>query len=162
LTPRDFALAQITHLRSSLVTYGMAAIGTLNLLAAGWAMVQAPAAPAGYLLPGLAGLLFLFGMPAMAVLSAPAAFRRVPSLGDEMTLIVSDEGVQISSPAASGREPWSLYTSYLADGRHILLYHGPRTFRIIPRRAFASTSDADAFVTLVRERVGRVRRELLM
>lgn len=162
LTPRDFALAQIAHLKSSYVTYAMAGIGILNLLAAGWAMVQSPGAPAGYLLPGLAGLLFLFGMPAMAVLSAPAVFRRVPTLGEELTLAVDDDGIRITSAAASGHERWSLYTAYLPTRRYFLLYHGPRTFRIVPRQAFATPTDEKDFGEKLADNVGRIRRDWLM
>jgi hypothetical protein len=162
LAPRDLAEAQLAHLRSSRLFLFMFAVGVVNLAIAALAAVRSPGEPAGYVLPAVAGLFFTTGLPLVAWASAPAAFRRQPALGDDVQLTITDVGLAVRGAAAEGEERWRLYTSYLETRHLFLLYHGPRTFRLVPKRAFASDDDADEFRDMVVEKVKRVRREWVM
>ncbi|HEX8916498.1 MAG TPA: YcxB family protein [Humisphaera sp.] len=162
LAPRDLSEAQLAHLRSSRMFLLMFAVGVVNLAFAGVAFAGAPANVPGYILPLLAGLFFTAGLPLVAWVSAPAAFRRQPALGDDVQLTVTEAGLAVRGAAAAGEERWPLYTSYLETRHLFLLYHGPRTFRLVPKRAFASPADVEAFRDLVVDKVGRLRREWVM
>lgn len=65
--------------------------------------------------------------------------RRKHYLGP-LRVYFGDAGLHLQDPRGQARHSWSQFIGYLEDARLILLYHNPRLYRIIPKRALAGHS----------------------
>jgi hypothetical protein len=90
---------------------------------------------------GLAYTVACFGMITYLVWVAPIlAVRRMGARDQEQTFKFSEE---------SATFPWKDWVQVRESGRFFFLYPSPRAMHILPKRAFASTADLDAFRELV-------------
>lgn len=76
--------------------------------------------------------------------------RRKHYLGP-LRVYFGDAGLHLQEPRSQSRHSWSQFVGYLEDAHLILLYHNPRLYRIMPKRALASHS-LD-FLALVRAKL---------
>jgi hypothetical protein len=61
--------------------------------------------------------------------------------GGPLRLYFSEEGLYSVGPGKLVWSPWNHFAGYLENSRVFLIYHNPRVYRIIPKRALASRGD---------------------
>ena len=157
LTVADYVEAMSAHLRSSGIWKVMLAVGLFNIGFGIYLLLRETAA-AVYVLPLLLGLLAVFGPLLMLRLQGPALFRRQPNLAGPVLIRLTNVGLAVSGESASGDERWSMYSAYLESKHLFLLYSTPRTFRLIPKRAFPDAGAADDFRQLLVDQIKVVRK----
>jgi hypothetical protein len=81
------------------------------------------------------------------------AFRREPKFRDEYLLQFSDDGIQFVTPQIDALIQWSLYTRVIESERFYLLVYGRNMMSVIPKRAFASVEQQNAFGAMLRRRL---------
>lgn len=62
------------------------------------------------------------------------------------TIVIDPEGVTERSAVGESRTTWSGVEKIDDDGQNIYLYTGPLVAHVIPKRAFRTPDDADAFL----------------
>ena len=127
---RDFRDAYFLHilkaggwrgLSTSLATFGISAYGVFVI----WNYTSPNRDPAP--LCGLIGL--LLGIPLLKAIR----LRRKHYFGP-LRIYFSEEALHIQDPGTLARNSWKEFIGYLEDDRIFLLYHNPRSYRIIPKR----------------------------
>jgi len=79
----------------------------------------------------LAGLLGgLLGVPLLGILG-----RRRKHYFGPLRIYFSDEGLHLQDPNNQSRVPWSRLIGFVEDNKTLLLYHNPKLYRSIPKRA---------------------------
>jgi hypothetical protein len=115
--------------------------------------------PSGYemLLSVLPSLLILAIITAFTVTHRRLDLRRrwdgQPVLHRPYTLDASDAGITLEGPASTHRYQWDYFPGSRETLNLILLYISPYSFWIIPKRAFASAGDLEAFKAFLPTRV---------
>jgi len=99
---------------------------------------------------------FALILVAAFVLVPPLAFRREPKFRDEYSLSFSAEGIHFHTASIDSQLQWNLYTRALVDANSYVLYHGPRSFTVIPKRAFQSAEQQAAFEKILIQNVRQV------
>jgi len=79
-------------------------------------------------------------------------------LRDEYRLTFADDGIVFKTTSIDSRIEWNLYTHAIEVRDFYLLYYGRRAFTVIPKRAFASAADMQAFDALLAARVPKIER----
>lgn len=70
----------------------------------------------------------------------------------DITLCADEDGFSVTTPVSEGRHEWQTIR-YLDDlPEHVIMWPTNRIGWIIPKRAFASPSEAEAFTALVKEK----------
>jgi hypothetical protein len=88
----------------------------------------------------------------------PLAFRREPKFRDDYSLTFSPEGIHFRTAHIDSKLEWSLYSRALIDADSYILYYGARQFTVIPKRAFQSVEQQQAFDQLLSEHVSKIVR----
>ena len=68
-----------------------------------------------------------------------------------LRIYFGDSGLHLRDPRSQSRHSWSQFIGYLENSHLILLYHNPRLYRIVPKRALAGHSLE--FLTLVKTKL---------
>lgn len=77
-------------------------------------------------------------------------FKRSAKFHERTTLSFSEEGIHYKTPSIDSTIDWSLFTGLIEDEElFLLLYKAPRTYTIIPKRAFGSEEAKAEFRELV-------------
>ena len=72
-------------------------------------------------------------------------YRSMPQLHGEQTIQFNDEGLVWHNAYALSKVKWQLFQKFDADENLYLLYQGPHMFNLIPRSAFHSEAQEEAF-----------------
>lgn len=91
-------------------------------------------------------------------------FRGDAKFRDKYHVTFSDEGIAVKTDQIDSKLAWSLYTKVVEGANQYLLVYGKelRTITIVPKRAFTSQAQEEAFRNLVKRhirdytRVGRI------
>jgi hypothetical protein len=127
---QDFRVAYILQilrgggwrgLSKNLTTFGISAYGVFVI----WNYVSPDRDPT--ILSGL--IVLLLGIPLLRV----AKTRRKHYFGP-LRIYFSEEGLYLQDPGTLARNSWKEFIGYLEDNRVFLLYHNPRSYRIMPKR----------------------------
>jgi YcxB-like protein len=110
--------------------------------------------------PGLGGGLILLGSVDLAILAAGRPLERFwmrrrasPLIGSECEVSLTDDGVLFRHGGTNGHIAWSDLTRIAEDPRTLAFASGGVLRLGIPKRAFRSDADLDAFR---REAIGRM------
>ncbi len=148
LSENDLIEAQGRH--GGVWTKAIPIVGLLLILTGLGSIALNPKQNAGAILPILIGLWFLFG----SRMSIRRSFRRDNRLQQQFEAVVSQDGIDISSPTGSSKYEWSAFTRYVESKNLFLVYQAPRVFNVFPKRAFAP-GEEESFRGLLSERVGK-------
>lgn len=105
--------------------------------------------------------LFLFGAAAVfllilaaALVFVPlAAFQLQPKFRDKYALTFTAQGIHFRTEHIDSQIEWDLYTRAKIDPNSYLLYYGPESFTIIPKRVFAGPEQLKAFEELISQKM---------
>jgi hypothetical protein len=103
-----------------------------------------------------ASAVFVLFLLAAFVIIPPFAFRMEPKYRDDYSLVFSMEGIQFRTMHIDSQLQWSLYSRALVDSYSYVLYHGTRTFTIIPKRVFQNPEQQRAFEELLGQHVQKI------
>jgi type IV secretory pathway TrbD component len=109
-------------------------------------------------------LLVFFGvvMTLLIVLRAPerrfVARRAGPVVGTPVRLVVDVDGIEATTPAASGRLAWSGLTDVRADDRSLVFLGGRVLASWAPADAFGSPERREEIVAFARARISAAHR----
>jgi hypothetical protein len=95
------------------------------------------------------GAFFWFGLP----LLIRRAFRKDNRLQQPLEAVVSESGIEVSSPTASSKYEWSAFTRYAESKNLFFVYQAPKVFNVFPKRAFA-LGEEESFRALLSARLG--------
>lgn len=85
---------------------------------------------------------------AVAAVAIVVHIKRCDRYWGPLRLYFSEEGLHLRDSVSESRTAWEEFLGYLEDGKVFLLYHNPKLYRIIPKRALAETSGSfEAFVS---------------
>lgn len=70
-----------------------------------------------------------------------------------MTLVISDDGIEVSISTAKTDYGWNGFTRYSETKNLFLVYQSKQVFNIFPKRAFAA-GEADDFRKLLEQKLG--------
>ena len=83
-------------------------------------------------------------------------FRRSTQFHQHTTLTFDEDHIHYQTASIDSRVSWNLYRGVIEDDElFVLLYKAPRSFAIIPKRAFASEAERAAFRTLAQHKILR-------
>lgn len=85
-------------------------------------------------------------------------FRGTPKFQGEYTLVFSPEGVHFRTAGIDSHLRWDLYSRALIDSYSYLLYHGPRSFTVVPKRVFENADQRSAFERLLSQHIPKIVR----
>jgi hypothetical protein len=148
LSEKEFLEAQRLHGGWSFRFLPM--IGGLLMLAGIFRLVQDPQ----HLANGIAPLLLGALLASTRRLQLSYTYRQDKRLHDPYVVTVSDAGIEVLGPTGSSAHDWKTFTKYVESKNLFVLYLGPVSFNIFPKRSFSS-GDADAFRILVQEKLKR-------
>jgi hypothetical protein len=77
-------------------------------------------------------------------------YRRDPRLQSEYRLVFRDDGIEFKTDQIDSRLEWSLYQRMIENTRFYVLIYGRNMISVIPKRAFSSPEQEDAFRELVK------------
>jgi hypothetical protein len=112
---------------------------------------------AGIIFLGLS-IIFASVLIAGLVVVPPIVFRRTPKLRDEYFLSFSPNGVQFRTTQIDSQLQWGMYSRALIDAYSYLLYYGPRSYTIIPKRIFQNSEQQAAFEQLLTQKIPQIVR----
>lgn len=81
-------------------------------------------------------------------------YRREPKFQQEYRFEFSPTGIHFESDDVVSSLRWSTYRGLHSDAEVHLLLYGHHDFTAVPRRAFATTRDDDAFVRMAQAQLG--------
>ena len=88
-------------------------------------------------------------------------FRREPRYRDEYSLTFSSDGIHFRTAHIDSQLQWSMYTRASITAHSYILYYGSRQFTVVPKRAFRSAEQQQAFERLMTQRIPQIlRREV--
>ncbi len=79
-------------------------------------------------------------------------FRADPRFKDEYLLQFSDDGIHFKTAQIDALIQWSLYSKVIENDRFYLLVQGQNMISVIPKRAFTSAIQREAFDELLRRK----------
>jgi hypothetical protein len=94
-------------------------------------------------------ILWFSGTP---YLSARSQFRGSPSAKTPISLAAADEGLHFRSRQTDSKVDWSAYINWVEGKGVFALFHHPKIFIVIPKRAFSADQLAE-FRELLRRKV---------
>jgi hypothetical protein len=146
LSESDLIEAQGKH--GGAWTKAIPIIGLLLILAGLGSIVLNSKQNVGAILPIVIGLWFLFG----SRISIRRSFRQDNRLQQQFEVVVSEDGINISSPTGTSKYAWSAFTRHEESKNLFLVYQAPKVFNVFPKRAFAP-GEEESFRSLLTERV---------
>lgn len=110
------------------------------------------------------GLIFLSGVFALVLAVAfgvvpRMVFRGEPKFRDEYSLAFSGGGIHFQTVHVNSQLEWSTYNRALVDAHSFVLYHGRRSFTVIPKRVFETPEHLAGFERLLSEKVREIVRQ---
>lgn len=100
------------------------------------------------------GPLEWFDVLSPAPLMVRYVFTRSPKFREPTTLTFTDERIHYKTASIESTLDWSIFAELVEDDAlFLLLYKAPRSYAIIPKRAFASPEAIAAFRELVRHKL---------
>src|SRR5580692_873124 len=140
----DIARATRTHYASRMRPR-LDIVMAVLLAAAGGYLLRSPSSHlSGVFAVGASAAILLLLFAAFVIIPA-LAFRLEPKYRDEYSLVFSQEGIRFRTVHIDSQLQWSLYSRALVDGYSYILYHGARTFTVIPRRVFQNSEQERSF-----------------
>jgi len=103
-----------------------------------------------------ASAVFVLFLLAAFVIIPPLAFRLEPKYRDDYSLTFSAEGIHFRTAHVDSQLLWGLYSRALVDAYSYILYHGSRSFTVIPKRVFQSPGQQEAFDQLLAQQVSKI------
>jgi YcxB-like protein len=98
---------------------------------------------------------------AVALLVVPRiAYAGNAKLRDPYQLTFSDKGIRFETTSIDSSLAWGLYTRVTEVRGFYLLYWGRREFTVIPKRAFETAADMQAFEALLVAHVAKIDRRM--
>jgi hypothetical protein len=98
---------------------------------------------------------------AVALLVVPRiALARSAKLREPYRLIFSDQGIRFETTSIESNLAWSIYTRVIEVRAFYLLYWGRREFTVIPKRAFETAAQMQAFDALLVAHVQKIERRV--
>ena len=107
---------------------------------------------------GVSGIFALTLIAAFFIIP-PLVFRREPKFRDEYSITFSPECIHFNTAHIDSRLQWDLYSRALVDRHSYVLYHGTRSFTVIPKRTFQSSEQQETFEKLLTERIATIVRK---
>jgi hypothetical protein len=151
VTQHEFALL-IRWLLAHLPGLRWLAALMLMLLAAGATLIAIVSPWIGAVLVGLVGLQFALWGWLIATTPRRAWMKRGAEAGANQVLEFSDQGVHVQTVNTDSMAKWPFYPKTIEHrGLYLLGVASGRAYRIVPARAFASSSDEEEFRHLVEE-----------
>jgi hypothetical protein len=147
LSEDDLIEAQGKH--GGLWTKALGVCGLLLILAGLGSIASNAKQYENAILPILLGLFFLFGLR----LLVRRSFRQDKRLQQPFEVVVSQDGIDVSSPTSSTKYGWSAFTRYVESKNLFLVYQAPKVFNVFPKRAFAP-GEEEFFRSMLSERLG--------
>jgi hypothetical protein len=87
-------------------------------------------------------------------------FRGETKFRDQYSLVFSESGIHFKTAHIDSQLQWGMYNHVLVDEHSFLLYHGRRSFTVVPKRAFETPEQLATFERLISEKIpGVVRRD---
>lgn len=87
---------------------------------------------------------------------APAIeFRRNPILSEEFHLTFSPENIHFQTASLDSTIQWTHYHDFIESPNLFLLLYGRGLFTLVPKRAFPSSQQLEAFRALIQEKISR-------
>jgi YcxB-like protein len=80
-------------------------------------------------------------------------FKRNPKLQERYDFSFDDDGIHFLTNSIDARIKWDQYTDVLENDRLWLLVYGHRLYSVIPKRAFADSTDVIRFKQLITEHI---------
>jgi hypothetical protein len=105
-----------------------------------------------------------FGFALLAIIAAALlvvpriALARSEKLREPYRLTFSDQGIRFETTSIESNLAWSLYARVIEVHDFYLLYWGRREFTVIPKRAFETAADMQAFDALLVAHVAKIER----
>ncbi len=81
------------------------------------------------------------------------SFKANPKYHEPCQLTFSREDIHFVTPSIDSHLQWSIFQRVLEDDQLFLLVSGKWSYSVIPKRAFASPAEVDAFRALVQEMI---------
>ena len=85
------------------------------------------------------------------------AFRGAKKYHEDISVAIRDDSIHVESAEGRSELNWSFFTWYLDTPDHILLYTTKQNFSVIPKKSFPNTQAVAQFLTLVTERLRRIK-----
>jgi hypothetical protein len=85
-------------------------------------------------------------------------FRGEPKFRDEYSLAFSGNGIHFQTAHINSQLEWSMYRRALVDAHSFVLYHGTRSFTVIPKRVFETPEQLANFDRLISEKIPEISR----
>ena len=77
-------------------------------------------------------------------------FKRTPKFHEETTLTFDDEKILYKTPSIDSTLQWDMFKGFLENERlFLLLYSAPKSYAIIPKRAFGGDAHIEALRSLL-------------
>jgi hypothetical protein len=96
---------------------------------------------------------------ALALLVVPRIALAINAkLREPYRLIFSDQGIRFETTSIESNLAWSLYTRVTEVRDFYLLYWSRRGFTVVPKRAFATAAEMQAFEALLVAHVAKIER----
>jgi len=110
------------------------------------------------------GLVFLSAVLVIVLIVAfgivpRMVFRGEPKFRDEYSLTFSGSGIHFQTAHINSQLEWSMYNRALVDIHSFVLYHGSRSFTVIPKRVFETPEHLTTFERLVSEKIPEIIRQ---
>jgi hypothetical protein len=86
-------------------------------------------------------------------------FRGEPKFRDEYSLAFSGDGIHFQTAHINSQLEWSMYSRALLGAHSFVLYHGNRSFTVIPKRAFGTPEHLAAFERLISEKIPKITEQ---
>jgi len=103
-----------------------------------------------------ASAVFVLFLLAAFVVAPPLVFRLTPKYRDDYSLTFSAQGIHFQTVHIDSHLQWSLYSRALIDAYSCILYHGARTFTVIPKRVFQNSEQERAFEQMLSQHIPKI------
>jgi hypothetical protein len=100
------------------------------------------------------GVLEWFNLLSLRPLQIWFWFKHNPKFAETYRLGIDESGINFRTDTIDSRLAWDHYNSCLENDRLCLLIYGTRMYSVIPKRAFSSPAQLDAFRSLVNRKLG--------
>lgn len=100
------------------------------------------------------GVLEAFNLLSLRPVQVRLWFKHNPKFRETYHLSIDEPGIHFRTSSIDSQLKWDHYSRLLENERLCLLIYGSRMYTVIPKRAFRSTADLEAFKSLVRRKIG--------
>jgi hypothetical protein len=150
---QQYARAVRTHYASRL-RLPLDILVTIALVVGGVYELRSGSQSFGIFLLSAAGVFTLILIAAFVVI--PKLAFRQPTLREHYSLTFSPEGIHFQTTDIDSQLQWKMYSHALIDKESFLLYYGSNQFTVIPKSAFQTAAEREAFERLLADKVSKV------